>query len=388
MKGSVWLPVLIGICLLWGCNRDKAQTVEAISSRQTGVKSQPGQVILPPDSPQLKRIRVEPVQLAEVPLDEVVAPGKIEINPNRLSRVLMPVPGRVRQVLVRLGDAVKGGVSLLKVESPEVGSATSAYRQAEAAVSRAQAALVKNEADLSRLRDLFENRAVAKKEVVNAESLVAQAKADVQQAQASKSEAQRRLEILGLKPGEFGQEVIVRAPITGKVLEINVAPGEYRNDTSSTLMTIADLGTVWVVADIPESSIRLVTLGERIDIELLAYPGETFKARVTQIADVVDAQTRTVRVRAEMSNPRGRFRPEMFGRIRHLENFKQVPVVPVGAVIQGDGHSLVYREKSPGAFEPVDVEAANRYGDLIPILKGLKNGDRVVIDGAMLLKTP
>ena len=153
-------------------------------------------------------------------------------------------------------------------------------------------------------------------------------------------------------------------------------------------MTIADLGTVWVVADIPESSIRLITLGERIDIELLAYPDETFKARVAQIADVVDAQTRTVRVRAEMSNPGGRFRPEMFGRIRHLENLKQVPVVPVGTVIQGDGHSLVYRENSPGTFEPVDVEAANPYGDLIPILRGLKNGDRVVVDGAMLLKTP
>ena len=165
------------------------------------------QVILPPDSPKLKRIRVEPVRLAEVPLDKVVAPGKIEINPNRLSRVLMPVPGRVRQVLVRLGDAVKEGTPLLSVESPEVGSATSAYRQAEAAVSRAQAALVKAEADLSRLRDLYENRATAKKEVINAESLLAQGKADVDQAQASKSEAQRRLEILGLKPGEFGQEV-------------------------------------------------------------------------------------------------------------------------------------------------------------------------------------
>ena len=388
MKLSAWPLIAIGICLLSGCSGDNAKTVEPAASRPPNARSELTQVILPPDSPKLKRIRIEPVRLAEVPLDIVVAPGKIEINPNRLSHVLMPVPGRVRQVLVRLGDAVKEGTSLLSVESPEVGSATSAYRQAEAAVSRAQAALVKAEADLGRLRDLYENRATAKKEVINAESLLAQAKADVDQAQASKSEAQRRLEILGLKPGEFGQEVIVRAPITGKVLEINVAPGEYRNDTSSTLMTIADLGTVWVVADIPENSIRLVTLGERIDLELVAYPGESFKARVTQIADVVDSQTRTVRVRAELGNPGGRFRPEMFGRIRHLENFRQVPVVPVGAMIQGDGHSLVYREKSPGTFEPVDVEAANPYEELIPILKGLKNGDRVVVDGAMLLKTP
>ena len=151
-------------------------------------------------------------------------------------------------------------------------------------------------------------------------------------------------------------------------------------------MTIADLGTVWVVADIPESSIRLVTLGERIDIELLAYPGESFKARVTQIADVVDSQTRTVRVRAEMSNPGGRFRPEMFGRIRHLENFTQVPVVPVGAVIQGDGHIWFTGKKVQGhssqwmSKQPTHTETH-------PILKGLKNGDRVVVDGAMLLKT-
>jgi cobalt-zinc-cadmium efflux system membrane fusion protein len=388
MKGSPWLSVAVGICLLSSCDRERAKTGDAPSSREAKAKSEIAQVILPPDSPKLKRIRVEAVHLAEVPLNEVEAPGKIEINPNRLSHVLMPVPGRIRRVLVRLGDAVKEGAPLLGVESPEAGSATSAYRQAEAAVSRAQAVLVKAETDLSRLRDLYENRAVAKKEVLSAESLLAQAKADVDQAQASKSEAQRRLEILDLKLGEFGQEVIVRAPIAGKILEITVAPGEYRNDTSSTLMTIADLRTVWVVADIPESSIRLVTLGERIDIELVAYPGETFKARVTQIADVVDAQTRTVRVRAEMSNPSGRFRPEMFGRIRHRENLKQVPVVPVGAVIQGGGHSLVYREKSPGAFEGVDVEAASRYGDFIPVLKGLKNGDRVVIDGAMLLKAP
>jgi len=388
MKRLAWLLVSIGICLLTGCSRAKGKTVEATSARETNADFESAWVILPADSPKLKRIRVEPVRLAEIPLDEVVAPGKIEINLNRLSRVLMPVPGRVRQVLVKLGDAVKEGTPLLSVESPEVGSATSAYRQAEAAVSRAQAALVKAQADLDRLRDLYENRAVAKKEVLGAESLLVQTRADVDQAQASKSEAQRRLEILGLKLGEFAQEVVVRAPIAGKVLEINVAPGEYRNDTSSTLMTIADLGTVWVVADIPESSIRLVTLGEHIDIELLAYPGESLKARVTQIADVVDPQTRTVRVRAEMSNPGGRFRPEMFGRIRHLENFKHVVVVPVGAVVQGDGHSLVYREKTPGTFEPVDVEVANRHADLIPVLKGLENGDRVVVDGAMLLKTP
>jgi cobalt-zinc-cadmium efflux system membrane fusion protein len=299
----------------------------------------------------------------------------------------MPVPGRVRKVLVRLGDAVREGAPLLWVESPEVGSTTAAYRQAQAAVNQSQAALLKAEADLNRLRDLYENRAVAKKEVLNAESLLAQAQAELEQAQASREEAVHRAEILGLKPGEFGQEVTVRAPISGKVLDITVSPGEYRNDTSAALMTIADLSTVWMVSDIPESSIRQIKGGEPIEIELSAYPGETLQARVARIADTVDAQTRTVRVWAEMKNPNGRFRPEMFGRIRHSETVRLVPVVPVGAVIQGNGRTTVLLERSSGVFQPVEVEIGERHGDQIPVLKGLKPGDRVVVDGAMLLKT-
>jgi cobalt-zinc-cadmium efflux system membrane fusion protein len=181
--------------------------------------------------------------------------------------------------------------------------------------------------------------------------------------------------------------VIVHAPIAGKVLEIAVAPGEYRNDTSTSLMTIADLSTVWIVSDVPESLIRLITPGEPLEIELAAYAGETFEARVARIADVVDAQTRTVRVQAEMRNPNGRFRPEMFGRIRHSETFRKLPVVPFGAVIQGNGRNTVLVERKPGSFQPVEVETGRRHGDKIPILKGLKAGDRVVVDGAMLLKT-
>src|SRR5215470_10234272 len=147
MRHSVWFLVAIGVWLSNGCGHEKGIAVEATSAKESGPKAVTSQVSLPLDSPKLKRIRVASVQLAEVPLDEVVAPGKIEINPNRLSRVSMPVPGRIRQVLVKLGDAVKEGAPLLRVEGPEAGAATSAYRQAEAGVNRAQAALVKADAD-------------------------------------------------------------------------------------------------------------------------------------------------------------------------------------------------------------------------------------------------
>jgi cobalt-zinc-cadmium efflux system membrane fusion protein len=142
-----------------------------------------------------------------------------------------------------------------------------------------------------------------------------------------------------------------------------------------------------VTSDVPESSIRLIQVNERLEIELAAYPGETFTGRVTRIADVVDPQTRTVKVRAEMDNSRGRFRPEMFGRIRHVEAMELRPVVPAGTVIQGDGQNVVYVEKSPGVFiqRAVTVGARVKNG-CVAILNGLHAGDRVVVDGVMLLK--
>jgi membrane fusion protein, heavy metal efflux system len=171
------------------------------------------------------------------------------------------------------------------------------------------------------------------------------------------------------------------------VLELNVAAGEYRNDTNAPLMTIANLSTVWVSADVPESSLRLVHVGERVDVTLAAYPNETFHARVMRIADTVDPQTRTIKVRAELENPGGRFRPEMYGSIRHTDSMQMRPVVPAGAAIQGDGHTVVFVEKGQGRFQQTEITVGKRTGDLLPVLSGLSAGDRVVVDGAMLLKT-
>src|SRR5581483_2065110 len=124
-----------------------------------------------------------------------------------------------------------------------------------------------------RANDLFGHNAVAKKDVLTAENALAQSKAAVEQAQAAIDQAERRLVILGLKPGAFGQKVTVPAPISGKVLEMAVASGEYRNDTNAAVMTIADLSTVWVSSDVPESQIRFIDVGERIDVTLAAFPG-------------------------------------------------------------------------------------------------------------------
>jgi cobalt-zinc-cadmium efflux system membrane fusion protein len=347
--------------------------------------SSTGLVVIARDSPKLAQIRVGTVETAELPMDEVTAPGKIEPNPTRVSRVLLPVPGRISKVLVTVGDSVATGQPLLMFESPEADGAMSAYLQAEAALAQSKAALAKAKADLDRTRDLYEHDAVAKKDVLTAENALAQAQAAVDQATASREQASGKLKLLGLSNGKFGQQVAVRAPIAGKVLEITVGPGEYRSDTNAPLMVIADLSTVWVSADVPENSIRLIKVGDSVDITLDAYPGEVFQGRITRIVDTLDPKTRTLKVLVGLNNSSGRFRPEMFARIRRLGPVRNVPVVPISAVLHEYGSAIVFLERSPGEFERREVSIGKRAGEIVSVLSGLQPGDRVVVDGAVLL---
>jgi len=172
----------------------------------------------------------------------------------------------------------------------------------------------------------------------------------------------------------------------GKVLELTIVAGEYRSDTAAPVMTIADLRTVWVTSDVPENSIRLVKVGGPVDITLDAYPGETFRGRIARLSDTLDPKTRTVKAMIELDNARGRLRPEMFGRITLSASTNQEPAVPIGAVIQDGGRSIVCIQQGPGRFQWREVKTGNRSGDLIAITEGLSIGERVVTDGAFLLR--
>jgi cobalt-zinc-cadmium efflux system membrane fusion protein len=272
------------------------------------------------------------------------------------------------------------------VESPEAEAAMSDCLRAEAALAQARAVLAKTQSDFERVSDLYDHGAAPKKAVVDADAELARAQAGVKDGQAAGEQARRRVSILGLKPGEFGQRVVVRAPISGKVMEMNIAPGEYRNDTSTAVLTIADLTTVWVTSHVPETSIRWIHQGERVQIELAAYPGEVFQGRVMRMADTLDPQTRAVEVHAELDNRSGRFRPEMFAKIRHSHGSRALPVVPLNAVVRAAGSAWVFVERSPGVFEKVRVETGEALGHMVPVLSGIEPGARVVVEGAVLLQ--
>ena len=386
MKNHTTLLLTAGLVfILVGCGKPGASHADSEPSLAAATRSG-NRVKFPAGHPQLSRIRVAAVATAQVPEDEVVAPGKVELDPGRVSRVAVPVPGRINRVLVGLGDAVTAGQPIISLESTEVSAVMSALRQATANVSQANATLAKSEADLARSRDLLADRAIAQKEVLAAEATVAQAKAAVEQAQAARDEATRKLEILGLQPGAMDQRVTVKAPASGKVVEITGASGDYRNDTNTPVMTIADLSTVWVAADIPEDRIRLIRPGETVEISMPAFPGERLTGRVRKIGDAVDPQTRTIKVRAELPNPSGRYRPEMFATIRHVHGYSTLPVIPRGALLQQQDTNTVFLERAQGEFEEVPVVVAWQDEKQVAIRSGIKAGDRVVVDGTTQLK--
>lgn len=386
-----YLFVTAAMLLLASCGETRAKTPDAkaidprAGDKPASSAAGSGEIRLPAGSSQLQQLKTEIVVDSQTPGNEVSAPARVEVNANRVSHMVLPVAGRITKVMVKLGDSVQQGEPVLALESSDNDAAVAAVQVANAAVAQAASVLTKANADLDRTRDLYEHKAIASKEVLNAESVVTQSKAALEQARVTEAQSLRRLEILGLKPGALGQQLTVAAPISGKITEINVVPGEFRNDLSAAVLTIADFRTVWISSDVAETDIRFVHEGQPVDIELTAFPGEKLRGTVTRIADMVDPQTRTVKVRAELDNSKGRFRPEMFGRVRLAGAAVKLPVVPSGAVLQREGSAIVYQQLSEGVFRLVRVTPGERVGDRIAIRSGLVAGDRVVTDGAMLL---
>jgi cobalt-zinc-cadmium efflux system membrane fusion protein len=377
--------------LLAGCNR--RQESDAVRAQVRSSATQGTQtVIVPPDSPQAKQLRIEPVRQQAIPADEVAAPARVIINPNRISRVLPPVQGRIVTVSVKLTDSVAVGQPLLTMDSPDVDTAISNYLQADAAVRQARAAVTKTQADVQRAKNLLPFQGISQKDAQASENDFATAQSSLETAQATREQALRKLTLLGLKPADFQQGYVVRAPIAGAITEINVTPGEYRaaiaspGDIATPLMSIADLSTVWVACDVPEPSIRLVHVGGAVDINLVAYPGETFRGSVARTASTLDPQTRTLKVYIDLPNPQRRFVPEMFGTMRYPGPARTMPVVPSAAIVQEYGRSQVFVELRPGEFERRVVTTGVRSRDNVAVTSGLRANERVVVGGAILLK--
>lgn len=329
-------------------------------------------VTVPEHSPLRTRLVVAPVAEREFHRD-LVLPAAVEADPAQLIKVLPPVAGRVTQLKVQLGERVAAGQPLVVLDSPDLGTAYADYDRA-----KAQLALATKNRD--RQRSLLKIGGAAEKDVQQSES-------DYLAAEAESRRAEARLHQIGVEVETTAKSrtVTVTAPMAGSVIELDVGPGAYWNDPTASLMTIADLHTVWVTAGVPEKDTALVAKGQAVEVAFAAYPNEVFRGQVLFVSDVVDTDTRRTRVRIAFDNPDTRLRPGMFANVTFHAPAQRAAVIPASALVLKDDANEVLVETAPWTFEARNVDIAFQQGDEVVLRDGLKPGERVVVRGGVLL---
>ena len=311
--------------------------------------------------------------------------GKVQFNEETVTRVHSPVTGRVVEVLTKPGDVVEAGHALFVIEGPDLGQAKSDYSKAITDVERADRAL--------RLaKELFEVKAIPQKEIRETES-------DYRKAVAERERAASRLRTLGMSEAQIADagarsdtttRLVVHAPRSGVVVERNIVPGQVvaygQSDTPVNLFVIADLSTMWVLADVYEPDISRIQRDQPVTVTLPCCPGERFEGRVSYISDIVDKDTRTIKVRAVVPN-RGRLlKAEMFVKVAIATGASRVLALPSSAIHREQNQLFVLVQKGKDEYERRPVKVGEDVNGSVEVLGGVGPTDRVVTTGSILLK--
>jgi membrane fusion protein, heavy metal efflux system len=330
---------------------------------------------------QMKTLTVESVGLHGF-VSEELTEGKIAANADRATPVFSPYSGRITRIIAGLGDTVKAGAPLATLEATEFVQA-----QNDLATTASQVKLAR----------ITENRKHALYDAKGGSLQDWQsAQADLTAAETALSAVRNRLSILGKSPAEIaaleGNQKIspvatLSAPIAGVVVDRQVGPGQYVQAAGATpQFTIADISSVWLLANVRETDAALVKLGQSVEVHVPAYPDRVFKARLTYVSAVVDAVTHRLPVRAEIANRDGALKPEMFANFRILiSEASESPAVPQSAVVYEGAAAHVWVVAGDGLLSLRNIRTGRSNDGLIEVLEGLKPGENVVTKGGLFI---
>jgi membrane fusion protein, copper/silver efflux system len=318
------------------------------------------QVAISVDKVQKLGVRSEPASMRA--LDSAVrVSGRVEVDERRVYSITPKFEGWVERLLVNAtGQAVSRGQPLLEVYSPELVSAQREYAIAAEGVRELANAGSEAQASMQRLAE---------------SSLVRLRNWDISDEQLQRLRAS----------GEFRRTLTFRSPVSGIVMEKKALQG-MRFMPGDALYQIADLSSVWVIADIYERDIGNVRRGAKATLAFAAYPGETFQGAITYVYPTLTPETRTVPVRIELANPRQRIKPNMFAQVEiaTAEQGKLL-VIPASAVIDSGERQVVLVELGEGKFQPRPVRLGARSSDYVQVLEGVSEGERVVVSANFLI---
>jgi cobalt-zinc-cadmium efflux system membrane fusion protein len=321
--------------------------------------------------------------------DGLTVTGEVQLNENAAVHISPRIPGIIESVKVDMGALVREGDVLFNINSVELGKALSDYER-----SRALAALAGKNVD--REKSLFKRRISSEQEMIDAQMTYEQHKAE-------RDAARQVLHVLGLtdevlastdrgEPGVRAGTLPVRAPLEGTIIEKHAVVGELV-EPGSDVMLLADLTTVWVWADIYEQDLpRLIqarNLGPiPVNVLVRAFPGQPFEGKIDYVGATMEERTRTVKVRATVENTDRLLRPGMFCEIRMgVGTREEALAIPEGALLSDEGRDFVFRHWKEDYYVRRPVKRGREFPDRVEILEGLEPGDRIVVEGAFLLKS-
>lgn len=399
LLGGVVVTLLLVAGLWWSSSGTAERPPnEGEIERDSAESTPPNVITLDEHTRETIGLTLQPVEQRAF-ADVVQITGVVTPNETRVAHVRLLTSGRVEQVDVRVGDRVAAGQPLLTYDNVEVGELVGQYLSAAAAVERAAADADVAKRAVERAGKLVDFGGLSRGEFERRDAEHKRALAEVATVRATVTNIERKLQRFGLDADDRSRlrsssgdaaawsRTTVRAPFSGVVTAADVAPGEAV-DTERELFTVVDLSTVWVIGDLYQKDIAAVRRGQQARITTESYPGETFAGRITYVSDVLDSTTRTAKVRSEVPNRDGRLKLQMFVVMQIPTVItRDALVIPAAALQQIDDDTVVFVQTGENTFEKRVVETGLGTGGWVPVVTGLKVGERVVTDGAFMLKS-
>jgi cobalt-zinc-cadmium efflux system membrane fusion protein len=328
--------------------------------------------------------------------------GKIATNDDTTTPIYSPFSGRVTKLIAKAGDVVKAGDPLFAIAATEYVQAQNDLIGAVAGFKTTEAQLKLAQANEKRQHEVYDAKGGALKDWLQSQSDLVNAEGVHRTAEIALAAVRNRLKILGMTDNDIAAletqpestrtsaEVIVPSPIAGTIIQRQIGIGQYinsaANGASAPVFQIGNLSTVWLVANVREVEAPDMKVGQPVEVKVLAYPDRTFKAHLAYVGAMVDDNTRRVTVRAEVENPDGALKPEMFANFRIVTSQdSQAPGVPESAVVyEGDtAHVWVLRDDGKVALRPIRV--GRTLDGMVEVVDGLKAGEKIVTSGALFI---
>jgi membrane fusion protein, heavy metal efflux system len=376
----------LGACAKTSAEADTAKAGGAAESpaAATGTADSTGMRAVTVPAEQLGRLHVEPVTTTSYrPTIQVT--GTAQFNADVSTQVLAPISGPVMRILADVGAEVRRGQALALVSSPDFATTVADFRKAQAAYVQTKRVADQNE-------QLWKNDAIARRDLEQSQTDAASAAAD-------RDAALQQLRALGIDDTSIaalrdGKEVTelqaaIRAPIEGTVVERLINPGQLLQAGSTAAFTIANLSSMWVQANVFESDLGSVQIGDRAEVTTTAAPNP-FVGKVTYIAALVDPATKATAVRVLVPNTRRLLKKDMYVQVAiHGSRQRTGVLVPVTSVLRDDDNLPFVFVEMPGgnnAFGRRQITIGSRVGDRYEVTAGLKAGERIISEGALFVQ--